>query len=314
MEPKLRLIFMGTPDFAVLPLKYLISNEYQVVAVYTKPDRPAGRGQRLSFSPVKRVALELGLKVVQPSTLKEEEQISKLKSFKPDIVVVAAFGQLLPRSILNIPRYGCLNLHPSLLPRFRGASPVQAAILAGEDFTGVSMMLMDEGLDTGPVLSQAKIPISPFDTTGTLMLKLSYLASMLLLEVLPRWVKGEIEPEAQDEDKATYSEPLSSQEGEIDWKLPALYISRKVRALQPWPGCYTRWRGRKLKIIKAEALPAQREVKAGEVVSLGKDFFGVGTGEGVLKVLEVQLEGKRALSAADFLRGQRDFIGALLPS
>ncbi len=314
MEPKLRLIFMGTPDFAVLPLKYLISNEYQVVAVYTKPDRPAGRGQRLSFSPVKRVALELGLKVVQPSTLKEEEQISKLKSFKPDIVVVAAFGQLLPRSILNIPRYGCLNLHPSLLPRFRGASPVQAAILAGEDFTGVSMMLMDEGLDTGPVLSQAKIPISPFDTTGTLTLKLSYLASMLLLEVLPRWVKGEIEPEAQDEDKATYSEPLSSQEGEIDWKLPALYISRKVRALQPWPGCYTRWRGRKLKIIKAEALPAQREVKAGEVVSLGKDFFGVGTGEGVLKVLEVQLEGKRALNAADFLRGQRDFIGALLPS
>ena len=310
---RLRIVFMGTPDFAVLPLEYLALNQYQVVAVYTQPDKPAGRGHPLTFSPVKRVALELGLQVVQPTSLKGAEVASELASLKPDVIVVAAFGQILPRSVLDIPQYGCLNLHPSLLPRFRGASPVQAAILAGDNFSGVSIMLMDEGLDTGPVLSRAKVPISSRDTTGSLTAKLSRLAAMLLQEILTGGVRGELKPRPQDESQVTYSDLISPEQSEINWQLPAVDIWRQVRAFQPWPGCFTRWQGRKLKVIEAEPLPLEK-LKFGQVTSLPEDVFGVGTGAGVLKVLTVQLEGKRVLPAAEFLRGQRHFIGEVLPS
>ncbi len=310
----MRIVFMGTPEFALLPLNYLVLNQYQVVAVYTQPDKPAGRGRDLSFSPLKRAALSLKLPVVQPASLKGAEAAKELESFNPDLVVVAAFGQLLPGTILDIPRCGCLNLHPSLLPRFRGASPVTAAILAGDEFSGVSIMLMDEGLDTGPVLSRAQVPISSRDTTGSLSAKLSLIAASLLQEVLPHWVRGELSPQVQDETQASYSVLISSKQGEIDWQHSAQDIWRRVRAFQPWPGCYTRWQGKQLKVIEARPLVAGGKLKVGQVVALPEGVFGVGTGDGVLEVLTVQLEGKRALPAGEFLRGQRQFIGAILPS
>ncbi len=310
---------MGTPEFAILPLEHLILNQYQVIAVYTQPDKPAGRGRSLLSSPLKRAALAWKLPVVQPISLKSVEVVAQLAELHPDVIVVAAFGQILPQSVLDIPDHRCINIHPSLLPRFRGASPVASAILAGDEFTGVSIMLMDKGLDTGPVLTRAQIPVSAQDTTGSLTAKLSLIAARLLLEVLPRWARGELTPQPQNEAEATYSGPISKDEGGVDWSLPAIDIWRRVRALQPWPGCYTRWQGRQLKIIEAEPLPAIRALETGQVVVLtsateSKAAFGVSTGAGILGVLKVQLEGKRAMSAAEFLRGQRQFVGAILPS
>jgi len=315
----LRLIFMGSPEFAVLPLEHLILNRYQVAAVYTQPDKPGGRGRSLVSTPVKRAAVAHKLPVIQPASLKDAGAVAQLADFHPDIIVVAAFGQILPQSVLDIPGYGCINLHPSLLPRFRGASPVASTILAGDDFTGVSAMLMDKGLDTGPVLVRAQIPISAQDTTGSLTAKLALIAAQLLLEVLPGWLKGELTPQPQDEAEATHSVLISKQEGKIDWHLPAIDIWRRVRAFHPWPVCYTRWQGRQLKILEAVPLSGERTIEVGRVVTLPPAMagsnagFGVGTGDGILSVLKVQLEGKQAMSSAEFLRGQRQFIGSILP-
>ena len=310
----MRVVFMGSPEFAVPSLERLILNGYQVVAVYTQPDRPAGRGRSLGSTLVKRAAASWGLPVVQPDSLKEAGVVAQLADFRPDVIVIAALGQILPQSVLDLPRYGCVNIHPSLLPRFRGASPVASAILAGDDFTGVSLMLLDEGLDTGPILGRAQISISPQDTTGSLTAKLSLIAAQLLLEVLPRWLRGEIEPQPQNEAEATYSAQVSKAEGEIDWHLPAVEIWRRVRAFQPWPGCYTSWQGKQLKIIEAMPLPGEGAADVGQAVAVkgAEGGFGIGTGEGILGVSRVQMEGKRAISAADFLRGQRQFMGAVL--
>ena len=310
---KVRVLFMGTPEFAILPLEHLVLNDYQVVAVYTQPDRLAGRGRRPVSPPVKKVAAAFNLPVVQPVSLKKSEAVAELAGFQPDVIVVAAFGQILPQPVLELPKYGCINIHPSLLPRHRGASPVAAAILAGDGFTGVSIMLMGKGLDTGPVLARAQIPISDRDNTGSLTSKLSLIAAHLLLDVLPAWTRGELTPQSQDEDGATYSGTIAKEAGEIDWRLPAVDIWRRVRAFYPWPGCYTRWRGKMLKIIEAVPLPGAEAVPAGQVVAMPRAGFGVKTGDGVLGVLMVQMEGKRAMSAAEFLRGQREFIGAVLP-
>ena len=309
------LVFMGSPQFAVSPLEYLLADKYQVAVVYTQPDRPAGRGRGLLSSPVKQAAEARGLRVVQPASLKAAGVVEQLKGFEPDVIVVAAFGQILPRSVLALPRLGCLNIHPSLLPCFRGASPVASAILAGEDFTGVSIMAMDEGLDTGPVLARAQIPISPRDTTGSLTAKLSCLGARLLGEALVGWSRGELTPRPQNEAEATHCSPITKGEGEIDWRLPAADIWRRVRAFNPWPGCYTRWRGKSLKIIEAAPLAGEQTPGAGRVVALASKIgFGVATGDGILGVYRVQLEGKKAISAGEFLRGQREFIGAVLPS
>mgnify|MGYP003681896042 CR=1 FL=1 len=313
----MRIVFMGTPEFAVPPLEHLILNQYQVVAVYTQPDKPAGRGRSLVFPPVKRAALSWKLPVAQPTSLKGEEVVKQLVGFHPDVIVVAAFGQILPQSVLDIPSYGCINIHPSLLPRFRGASPVATGILAGGEFTGVSIMLMDKGLDTGPILTRAQISISTQDTTGSLTAKLSHIGARLLQEVLVGWLKGKLTPKPQNETEATYSSPITKEDGEINWHLPAIDIWRRVRAFQPWPVSYTRWRGRQLKIIEAVPLSGERTLEVGQVIALtpAKEgaAFGVYTGDGVLGVSRVQLEGKRAMSAAEFLRGQREFIGAILP-
>jgi methionyl-tRNA formyltransferase len=309
----LRVVFMGSPAFAVPSLEYLVLGGYEIVAVYTQPDRTGGRGRRLAPSPVKQTALALGLTVVQPESLKAPQAVEQLAAFKPDIIVVAAFGQLLPKAVLELPEMGCLNIHPSLLPKFRGASPVPAAILAGEEFTGVSIMLLDEGMDSGPVLARAQVPIADSDTTASLGAKLSRVGAGLLGEVMVGWLRGEIKPQPQDESQTTYCQPITKDEGEIDWRLPVIDIWRRVRAFHPWPGCFTRWRGKTLKILEATPLSPQTSAKAGEVVALDSGF-GIGSGEGMLNILRVQLEGKQALSATEFLRGQRDFIGSVLPS
>jgi len=314
----MRVVFMGTPEFAVPSLEQLLLNHYRVVAVYTQPDKPAGRGRTLVPSPVKKVALAWELPVVQPASLKDAEAVRQLADFKPEVIIVAAFGQILPPPVLDIPRHSCINIHASRLPRYRGAAPVAAAILAGDEFTAISLMLMEKGLDTGPVLAQAQIPISPSDTTGSLTAKLSRIAAPLLLEILPRWLRGELTPRPQNDAEATFCAPIAKEEGEIDWNQSAVELWRRVRAFQPWPGCYTRWQGKQLKIIAAVPLPEETSPEVGQVVTLNLAnkglAFGIGTGQGVLGVLRVQLEGKQALSATEFLRGRRQLIGALLPS
>ena len=312
----LKVVFMGTPEFAVPSLEHLILDQYQVEAVYTQPDRAGGRSRAIISSPVKRAAVDWGVLIMQPVNFREAGAVAQLAGFQPDVIVVAAFGQILPRSVLDIPARGCINIHPSLLPKFRGASPVTGAILAGEEFTGVSIMLMDEGLDTGPVLVQAQTPISAEDTTESLTAKLSLIAARLLVDVLPRWVAGELNSRAQDGAKASHTVMLFKRDGEIDWHLPAVDIRRKVRALQPWPGCYTGWQGKQLKIIEAVVIQGRKRAEVGQVMGLNEDgsFFEVNTGEGSLGVLRVQLEGKKSMSAAEFVRGHKQLLGTIFPS
>lgn len=311
----MRVVFMGSPDFAVPSLEHLVLNKYEVAAVYTQPDRPAGRGRSVISSPVKQAALAWGLPIVQPASLKDASAVAQLAELHPEVIVVAAFGQILPQSVLDIPPYGCINIHPSLLPKFRGAAPVPAAILSGAALTGVSVMLLDKGMDTGPVLLQAAVSISPQDNNGSLTGKLAQVGARLLTEALVRWQRCEIKPQPQNNAEATYTRPFTKADGRIDWDLPAVGIWRRVRAFMPWPGCYTIWQGRQLKIVEAAPLDRDETVQPGQVVALNRDgaAFGVGTGEGILGVIQVQLEGKRAMSAAEFLRGQRGFIGAVLP-
>jgi methionyl-tRNA formyltransferase len=314
-EVLVRIVFMGTPEFAVPALEHLVFDGYEVVAVYTQPDKVAGRGQHFVVSPIKQAAINLNRPVVQPTSFKEGGAVAQLVSLQPEVIVLAAYGQLLPQSVLDIPAHGCINIHPSLLPRYRGASPVAAAILGGDEFTGVSIMLMDRGLDTGPVLAQAQIPVWPQDTTGSLTARLSRIGAQLVLDVLPRWLKGELQPQPQDESRATSSGMLSKEDGEIDWHRSAVDIWRRVRAFQPWPGCYTLWQGRQLKILEALPLPREGTLELGRVIAVnqGEVAFGVNTGDGILGVLRVQMEGKRAMSSTEFRRGQRQFIGAILP-
>ena len=310
----MRIIFMGTPDFAVPALEKLIDGGYEVAAVYTQPDKAAGRGRVVEEPPVKKAALRHNLTVLQPENFKSAETKRQLLELKPDTIVVAAFGQILPRSVLEIPAFGCINIHPSLLPKYRGVAPVPAAILNGEEFTGVSIMLMDKGIDTGPVLTSVHVPVLQQDTTETLMQKLANTSAQLLLDTLPGWFRKEITPQQQNNAGATYTKMLTKEAGEIDWKLPAVQIWRQVRAYQPWPGSYTRWQGKQLKILEAVPLTGEVTGEAGTVLNVNKNeaAFGVVTGDGILGVKKVQMEGKKAVTADEFLRGQRQFIGAKL--
>lgn len=317
----MRVVFMGTPGFAVAPLERLVAEGHDVAAVYTQPDRAAGRGRMVAASPVKLAALSLDLPVVQPDRLTEAGAGPQISGLRPDVVVVAAYGQLVPPAVLDVPVFGCVNIHPSLLPRYRGASPVPAAILNGDTFSGVSIMLLDQGWDTGPVLTRAQIPVADDDTTGSLTEKLSRIGADVLLDVLARLGRREVTPKPQNEACASYSSAIHKEAGEIDWSLPAVDVWRRVRAFQPWPGCYTRWRGRLLKVLRAVPLPPEEApggdgVRAGTVVGVSWPGvgFGVVTGDGVLGVARVQAEGKRPVAAADFLRGQRVGRGEVLPS
>lgn len=307
---------MGTPDFAVPALNSLVDSEHEVIAVYTQPDKPSGRGQDLVYSPVKRKALSCGLPVLQPQSLRSKEEEENLVKLCPEIIVVAAYGLMLPRGILDTPSFGCINIHPSLLPRHRGPSPVAAAILAGDEITGVSMMLMDEGMDTGPILAQERVSLSPQDTTGLLTADLSRIGAQLLMRTLPLWFQGHLKPNPQDNREATYSRIINKKDGEIDWRRSATELSRKVRAFQPWPGCFTFWQGKMLKVIGSVPLHGQGG-EPGRVVIINRTQgtdVGVQTGDGILGLRQIQLQGKRSMAAADFVRGQKGFIGALLPS
>jgi methionyl-tRNA formyltransferase len=304
---------MGSPEFAAASLERLALEGYEVTAVYTRPDRPAGRGRAPVAPPVKEAARRLGIPVVQPESLRSAEAVSRLAESRPEVIVVCAYGQILPREVLEMPPCRCVNVHFSLLPRYRGAAPVAAAITAGDEFTGVSIVLMEKQLDSGPVLSAGAVPVLPEDTTGALTEKLGIVGSSLLLEALSGWRRGEITPRPQDDAAATYCRELTKEAGRIDWARPAVEIWRLVRAMQPWPGGYTTWRGHQLKVIAADFMERETPGDAGTVVDTGRgEAFGIVTGEGMLAVRRVQLEGKRAMAAGEFLRGQRDFIGDVL--
>jgi methionyl-tRNA formyltransferase len=307
-----RLVFMGTPEFAV-PVLSALADNYQVVAVYTRADKPAGRGKRTEESPVKQLARERGLTIEQPRTLRDAEAQARLRGYQPDVIVVAAYGLILPPAVLEIPARGCINVHASLLPRWRGASPIPFVILASDAETGVTLMKMDAGLDTGPIIAWQAIPISPDDTTGTLTAKLSHVGAEILIKTLPAWLNGSISPVPQDDAHATVTRLVKKEDGLIDWSKSALEIARAVRAYNPWPSAYTFWRGVTLKVLKAESRGEQKEFNelAGTVSRLNGDV-GVTTGDGVLILREVQLAGKRAMTIEEFVRGQREFVGARL--
>jgi methionyl-tRNA formyltransferase len=322
-----RVLFMGTPDFAVPSLRALVENAapgrvwhagLDVVGVVTRPDKPAGRGRQVAVSPVKRLAQDLGMPVLQPGPLRRPEALAQLRATRPDLIVVAAFGQILPPEVLALPRFGCLNVHASLLPRHRGASPIHAAILEGDAETGVSIMLMDEGLDTGPVLAQVATPIGPDETAGELFHRLAELGAQTLLGTLPLWIAGGITPEAQDARLATLTRPLAKEQGRLDWSQSAERLARQVRAFQPWPGAYTTWNGKRLQVLRAHAVEIPAGAHApGEcfvVVMGGTQRLCVGAGQGALALEVVQLEGRRALPIADVLRGHPDLATATLGS
>ncbi len=308
---KHRLVFMGTPRFGQIILSALIGH-YEIVAVVTQPDRRAGRGRKVAISPVKALALEHDLPLLQPRKVREEQVVKQLLQLQPAVIVVAAFGQILPPSILSLPGHGAINVHASLLPRHRGAAPIPAAILVGDQCTGISIMLMDEGLDTGPILSQKSTGISAQDTTASLTEKLGHLGGQLLLDTLPRWLAGEISPQKQDDEQATYAPPLRKEQGRIDWTEPAELIARRCRAFLPWPGTSTTWQGRPVKVFGVHVKSAEHlSVAPGSVVQLDADIAVV-TGDGLLVLDELQLAGRRPMSAQDFARGQRSFVGSLL--
>ena len=313
----MRIVFMGSPEVAVRSLEKLIRDNYNVVAVYTQPDRPAGRGKRLVQPPVKVTALRYGIPVEQPETLRDAAVAGKLAAWMPDAIVVCAYGQILTQAILDIPPRQCLNVHYSLLPRHRGATPAAAAILEGDEFTGVSVQIVRKKLDTGPVLASAAIPVLPYDTTLSLTSKMSWVGASLISEALGGWLRGERKPMEQEESRATYIRQILKGEGEIDWSEPAVTIWRKIRAYYPWPGSCSAWKGRRIKFTAAEpVIRDDKEKPAGRpgTVTELQGGFGVITGEGILRAMKVQPEGKKEMTAAEYLRGHKEIIGKVLPS
>jgi len=302
MTTQPRIVFMGSPEFAVPTLRAL-AESYPVVGVVTQPDKPAGRGRKPTPPPVKRVAEALGLPVMQPRRLRAPEAYEQLAAWQPDLIVVAAYGQILRPNVLALPRYGCINVHASLLPRWRGASPIQHAILHGDAETGITIMLMDEGMDTGPILTQEALPIAPDDTAGTLSAKLSQLGARLLLETLPGYLEGRIRPRPQPEEGVTYAPLLKKADGELDFTQPAEALARRVRAFNPWPGAFTLWKDRPLKIHRAHAAPLASPGAGVRLIVEG--LPAIGTGEGVLVLDEVQPAGKKPMPGEVFLRGAR---------
>lgn len=308
-----RLIFLGTPPFGATILEGLLSAGHEVLAVVTQPDRPAGRGQRLQPSAVKQTAQRYGLEILQPTKLRRDRQtLERLRALAPEVMVLASYGQILPREVLAVAPHGCIGVHASLLPKYRGAAPIPAVLLAGEEETGITLMLTDEGMDTGPIIAQAALPILPRETAETLTNRLADLGARLLVEMLPAWLRGEITPRPQEERLATYAPPIAKDAGAIRWGRSALEIDRQIRAFTPWPGTYCRYEGALLKILSALPWPdVKQEGVPGTVVRLG-GAIGVITGQGLLILEKVQPAGKRPMAAQDFARGRPEFIGAIL--
>ena len=306
----MRVVFAGTPDFSVPVLQAILDSGHAVVGVYSQPDRPAGRGRKLKPGPVKQLALQHGLPVFQPAGLKDAAEQQALARLEPDLMVVVAYGLLLPQTVLDIPRRGCVNLHASILPRWRGAAPIQRAILAGDRETGVSLMQMEAGLDSGPVLAEVRTPIAADETGGSLHDRLSQLAAGLLARHLDDLDAGRLEPRPQDESRVTYAHKLDKREAAIDWAGDAVQLERQVRAFNPWPVAQAHYRGQALRIWRARAVEGP-EGRAGTVVAFGPQGIDVACGHGCLRLLEVQLPGGKRLDAADFLNA-RSVDGAVL--
>ncbi len=308
----MRIIYMGTPDFAVPVLESLLDSRHEVVAVVTQPDKPKGRGKAMQFPPVKEKALEYDLPVYQPVKVRDEAFIKVLEAYVPDCIVVTAFGQILPKAILEMPKYGCVNVHASLLPAYRGAAPIQWVIINGEEKTGITTMQMDIGLDTGDMLLKAEVDITPEETGESLHDKLAAIGGPLLLETLNGLEAGTIVPEKQDDTLSCYAAMLKKDLGFIDWNKPAIEIERLIRGLNPWPSAYTKLAGKTLKIWSAEVIADNSSCQPGQIVSAEGGRLLVQTGEGQLSLLEVQLEGKKRMPADAFLRGYTVEAGTML--
>ncbi len=295
------IVFAGTPEFAVPSLRALLAADYPISAVYTQPDRPAGRGRRLRPSPVKSCALESGLAIYQPRTLRDPSAQAELAQLNPDLMVVVAYGLILPQAVLATPRLGCVNVHASLLPSWRGAAPIQRALLAGDRESGISIMQMDEGLDTGPVLARATCPIRPDMSSAGLHDELALLGARTLVQCLPDLVAVGLSPQIQDHALATYAAKLDKSEAVLDWTQPADYLERQIRAFNPWPVAQSRAGGRVLRIWQAHAEVGKTDVVPGYVLSEGRDGIRAATGSGILRLMQLQWPGKRVLAAADFI-------------
>lgn len=312
----MRVIFMGTPDFSVETLEALIAAEHDVCLAVTQPDRPKGRGKETQASPVKEKALFHGIPVYQPRRVRDPECVEELRKYHADVIVVVAFGQILPASVLELTPYGCVNVHASLLPKYRGAAPIQWAIIEGETVTGVTTMQMDEGLDTGDMIMKTEVPVSEDETGETLHEKLSAAGAALCVETLRALEDGTAVFEKQGESPTAYARMLTKELGNIDWTEPAVRIERLIRGLNSWPSAYTYWNGKLMKIWRAEVLQTQPEdagdIRPGTIAAVGRDSFTVRTGDGDLRILEVQMPGKKRMETGAFLRGNTMETGDVL--
>ncbi len=299
----MRVVFMGTPDFSVPTLEKIIEAGHEVIGVVTQPDKAKGRGKKVLFPPVKETALAHNLPVYQPRRARDPEFIEEMKTLNPDVMVVVAFGQILPKAILDIPKYGCINVHASLLPKYRGAAPIQWAVIRGEKVSGVTTMQMDVGLDTGDMLLKKEVLLDEEETGGSLHDKLSTLGGDLLIETLKKIEAGDIHPEKQDDSQAgEYARMLDKNLGRIDFSMPAAEIERLIRGLNPWPSAFTSYNGKTMKLWKAKTDNCGQGVP-GQVIHVDKNSFTVQTGQGTLQILELQMEGKKRMDAGAFLRG-----------
>ncbi len=300
----MRVIFMGTPDFSVPTLESLIESRHEVAAVVTQPDKPKGRGKEIHMTPVKEVALRHQIPVYQPVRAREASFVEEMRALKPDVMVVIAFGQILSKELLEVPKYGCVNIHASLLPKYRGAAPIQWAVINGDKETGITTMMMDVEMDTGDMLETSVAELDPQETGGSLFDRLSLLGGDLILSTLEKMEAGTLVRRPQDHSQATYVKKISKSMGDIDWTMDAASIERLIRGLNPWPSAFTKLNGKMLKIWRAEVLPGSGGDKAcGTVLEAAGDTLTVQTGDGILKLIEVQLEGKKRMETAAFLRG-----------
>lgn len=306
MTQPLRIIFAGTPDFAARHLQALIQSEHKIVGVYSQPDRPAGRGKKLKASEVKELALEHNLPVFQPQSLKNDEALAELTSLNADIMIVVAYGLILPKAILEAPRLGCLNVHGSILPRWRGAAPIQRAIWAGDEQTGVTIMQMDEGLDTGDMLHISRCPINTTETSASLYTKLAELGPDALIETINKLANGEITPEPQNDELANYAKKLSKEEANIDWSMSALQIERNIRSFNPWPVCFTQMGEQTVKVYQAQVV--LQSGNPGQILSSDKNGVVVACGEHALCITQLQPQGKKPMAINDFLNGRGDWV------
>lgn len=308
----MRIVFMGTPDLSVPALEAVFDAGHEVIAVVTQPDKPKGRGKAVLMTPVKEKAISLGIPVYQPVKARDEAFVQILRDLNPDVMVVIAFGQILPESILEIPAYGCINIHVSLLPKYRGASPLQWAVLDGETESGVTTMMMDAGIDTGDILDQKVIPLDPKETYGSIYDKLSMAGGALIVSTLEKIEKGTIVRTPQKDEEATHTKKITKAMGDIDWTMEATIIERLIRGLNPWPSAYTTWNGKTIKLWDADVLEEEYPGICGQIVKVDKNSLLVKTGKGTLALKELQLEGKKRMDTPAFLRGCQMEEGTIL--